>query len=76
MGILDNPQYSAKYHIRYRGKDKRTIDCDIRFFKPAIDEKNSSYKNNGIRERLDDIIWLLVPDGIDVVFVYEITNHP
>jgi hypothetical protein len=76
MGVLDYPEHTAKYDIGEGGKDKRAVDGDIRPFEPAVDEIEGDDKDEGVGDRLYGIIGLFVPDWIDVIFVYEITNHP
>ncbi len=76
VGVLDYPEHPAENYIRQGGNDKRAINGNIRFFKPVVDEIESDDEDEGVGYRLYRIIGLFVPDWIDVIFVYEITNHP
>jgi hypothetical protein len=76
MRVLDNPEHAAEYYIRKGGKDKLTVYGNGGSFKQVVDEIESNDEYKGVGDRLYSIIGLFVPYWIDVIFVYEITNHP
>ena len=65
-----------------RGKDKFLVEfetdiCHIRRAgHPPVDEIDADDEDDGIGQGVDNIVGLAGFDGIDVIFVYEITNHP
>ena len=74
-GVLDDAADPAEYHERQGGEDETPVDGDAGFLQPAVDKVDRDDKNNGIRERIDRVIRLAVPDRINVVFVEEFPNH-
>jgi hypothetical protein len=76
MGILDYPKYTAKYNIWQCSQYEWTVKGKLGFLKPSVNEINRGNEDECVCDCFYNIIWLFITYRIDVIFVYEITNHP
>ncbi len=74
-GVLNNPQESPENDERNRSKDKLPVYRKAGPVKPPVDKKHSNNENDSIRQGIDDVVGLAVPDGIDVIRCDEFANH-
>ena len=81
-GVLDDPGEPAKDDVRDRGKDESMVEPEAgtshkgRGRHPAVEEIDADNEDDSVGQGINNIIGLAGSDGIDVIFVYEITNHP